>query len=89
VAIATAGCNVIGRHNFLAQKLEAKILFGICALSCAPLQPLAILPQICTVWDEIFTLQQIFKESWEHVKDLYTCFVDVGKVYGQGSVSCK
>ena len=25
-AIATDGCNVIGRHNFLAQKLEAKIV---------------------------------------------------------------
>jgi len=24
VAIVTDGCNVIGRHNFLAQKLEAK-----------------------------------------------------------------
>jgi len=26
VATATDGCNVIGRHNFLAQKLEAKIV---------------------------------------------------------------
>jgi len=26
VAIATDGGNVIGRHNFLAQKLEAKIV---------------------------------------------------------------
>jgi len=26
VAIATDGCNVIGRLNFLAQKLEAKIV---------------------------------------------------------------
>jgi len=26
VVIATDGCNVIGRHNFLAQKLEAKIV---------------------------------------------------------------
>jgi len=26
VPIATDGCNVIGRHNFLAQKLEAKIV---------------------------------------------------------------
>jgi len=26
VAIATDGCNVIGRHNFLAQKVEAKIV---------------------------------------------------------------
>jgi len=26
MAIATDGCNVIGRHNFLAQKLEAKIV---------------------------------------------------------------
>jgi len=34
VAITTDGCNVIGRHNFLAQKLEAK--FDICGLSYAP-----------------------------------------------------
>jgi len=26
MAIAIGGCNVIGRHNFQAQKLEAKIL---------------------------------------------------------------
>ena len=26
MAVATDGCNVIGRHNFLAQKLEATIL---------------------------------------------------------------
>jgi len=26
MAIATDGCNVIGRHNFQAQKLEAKIV---------------------------------------------------------------
>jgi len=26
IAIATDGCNVIGRHNFLAQKLEARIV---------------------------------------------------------------
>jgi len=26
VANATDGCNVIGRHNFLEQKLEAKIV---------------------------------------------------------------
>jgi len=30
--------------------------------------------------EEISTLQQIFKKSWEHVKDLCTCFVDLGKV---------
>jgi len=28
----------------------------------------------------ISTLQQIFQESWEHAKDAYTCFVDLGKV---------
>ena len=26
MAVATDGCNVIGRHNFLAQKLEAEIV---------------------------------------------------------------
>jgi len=33
--------------------------------------------------EEISTLQHIFKKSWEHVKDLCTCFVDLGKVYGR------
>ena len=32
--------------------------------------------------EQIFTLQQIFEKSWEHAKDVYTCFVDLGKVYG-------
>jgi len=31
--------------------------------------------------EQIFTLQQIFEKSWEPAKDLYTCFVDLGKVY--------
>jgi len=31
--------------------------------------------------DQIFTLKQIFKKSWEHAKDVYTCFVDLEKVY--------
>jgi len=35
--------------------------------------------------EEISSLQQIFKKLWEHVKDLYTCFVYLGKVYGQVS----
>jgi len=33
--------------------------------------------------EQISTLQQIFKKSWEHAKDLYTSFVDFGKVYGR------
>jgi len=32
--------------------------------------------------EQISTLQQIFEKSWEHAKDAYTCFVDLGKVYG-------
>jgi len=32
---------------------------------------------------QISTLQQIFEKSWEHAKDLYTCFVDLGYVYGR------
>jgi len=32
--------------------------------------------------EQISTLQQIFEKSWEHAKDVYTCFVDLGKVYG-------
>ena len=27
------------------------------------------------------TLQQILEKSWEHRKDVYTCFVDLGKLY--------
>jgi len=34
----------------------------------------------CTT-EQISTFQQIFKKCWEHAKDLYTCFVDLGKVY--------
>jgi len=29
--------------------------------------------------EQIFILQQILKKSWEHAKDLYTCFVDLGQ----------
>jgi len=29
------------------------------------------------------TLRKIFEKSWEHVKDLCTCFVDLAKVYGR------
>jgi len=32
---------------------------------------------------KISTLQQIFKNSWDDAKDLYTCFVDLGKVYAR------
>jgi len=31
--------------------------------------------------EQISTLQQIFKKSLEHAKDVDTCFVDLGKVY--------
>ena len=36
-------------------------------------------PQHCR---RISTLQKIFEKSWEHAKDLYRCFVDLGTVYG-------
>jgi len=37
MAIATDNCNVIGRHHFLAQNLEAKIVSLVsCALSRSP-----------------------------------------------------
>jgi len=32
--------------------------------------------------EEISTLHQTFKKSWEHAKDVFTSFVDLGKVYG-------
>jgi len=68
VTIATDGCNVVGRQ-FLAQKLEGTIYkFGICSLSCAPLQPLTILPQICTVWGT--KLQKHFNA----IVEVFYCF---------------
>ena len=33
--------------------------------------------------DKNSTLQKFFKKFWEDAKDLYTCFVDLGKVYGR------
>ena len=33
--------------------------------------------------DQIFTLKQIFEKSWEYVKNLFACFVDLEKAYGQ------
>ena len=27
------------------------------------------------------TLHQVFEKAWEHAKDVYTCFVDLGKAY--------
>jgi len=35
--------------------------------------------------DQSFTLQNIFEKSWEYAKDVCTCFVDLGKVYGRVS----
>jgi len=31
--------------------------------------------------EQISTLQQNFEKYWEHGKDLYACFFDLGKVY--------
>ena len=60
--VAADGCNVIGRHNFLAQKLEANI---VCLVSVhchthrlASACYYSILPQICTVW--CTKLQKLF-----------------------------
>jgi len=33
--------------------------------------------------DQSLTLQQIFEKSWEPAKDVCTCFVDLGNVYGR------
>jgi len=32
---------------------------------------------------QIFTLQQIFKKSWEYFKGVYVCFVDLEKTYNR------
>ena len=53
VAIATDGCNVIDPHNFLAQKLEAKIVSLVSVHRHAhrfTSASITMLPQICTVW---------------------------------------
>jgi len=34
-----------------------------------------------SITEQISTLQQIFKKSWEHA--IYTCFVNLGKIYGR------
>ena len=34
-----------------------------------------------SITDQIFTLKQIFEKSWEYGKDLFACFVDLGKAY--------
>jgi len=51
MVIVTDDCKMIGRHNFLVQKLEAKIVSMVCIVMCtASLRPVTILPQIFTVW---------------------------------------
>ena len=37
----------------------------------------------CSTTEQISTLQQIFEKSRQHAKDVYTCFVDLGKVYSR------
>jgi len=37
----------------------------------------------CSTTEQISTLQQIFEKSRQHTKDVYTYFVDLGKVYGR------
>ena len=33
--------------------------------------------------NQIFTLRQIFEKSWEHAKDVFACFIDLGKAYNR------
>jgi len=42
--------------------------FGICTLSCAPLQLLTILPQICTVWGTKL------RKHFNAVIEVFNCF---------------
>jgi len=35
----------------------------------------------CSTTEQISTRQKIFEKSWEHAKDIYTCFVDLEKAY--------
>ena len=64
VAIATDGCNVVGRHNFLTQKLEAKIV----GMVSPRFSLLTIQPQICTAW--CTKLQKHF----DAVMKVFCCF---------------
>ena len=38
-----------------------------------------------SITDQIFTLQPIFRKSWEYTKKVYTCYVDFEKAYDRVS----
>ena len=52
--------------------MESKLVYGQCGFR----------PGRSTT-DQIFTLKQIFKKSWEYGKNLFACFVDLEKAYDQ------
>ena len=82
VAIATDGCNVIGRHNFLAKKLgEKNYKYGICALSCAAPRVglVTIQPHICTVW---CTKQ---RKHFDAIMEVFYCFTVAIDLSGDAS----
>ena len=50
--------------------MEPKLEYGQCGF-CA----------VRSTTDQIFTMKQIFEKSWEYGKNLFVCFVDLGKAY--------
>ena len=75
VAVAADGFNVIGRHNFLVQKLEAEIVtynlwvWYLCiAMRTTLLRPLTILPQICTL------CCAKLRKHFNAVMEVFSCF---------------
>ena len=68
VAIATDGCNVIGRNNFLAPKLQIWYLCII--MRTTSLRPVTIPLEICTVW--CTKLRKHFNAIMEEV---FYCFI--------------
>jgi len=74
MAIAAGGCKIMGWHNFLVQKLEAKIVSLVCnVMRTASLRPITILPHICTVW-----CTKLQKHSNTVMEVLYCFTVSIG-----------
>jgi len=81
MAVATGGCSVIGRHNFLAQNLEAKIV-SMVSVHChahRSLRPVTIVLQICTVW---YTKLQ---KHFNAIMEVLYCFIIATGLPGDAS----
>jgi len=82
MATAADDCNVAGPHNFLAQKLEAKIVSLVpahCRMRTASLLPVTILSQICTIWCTKL------RKHFNAIMDVLYCFTVVIDLPGDAS----